>query len=111
MLLLLISDLLLLLQLELLRLLALTLLLLIAELHHGLLLDSAWFNRWQNNICRWHQCRLREPLLFDYLDILNALLVLLLPQQQGVLSDGVMLNRIVLLLLLRVAQPATGVES
>jgi hypothetical protein len=37
--------------------------------------------------------------------------VLLLPQQQGVLSDGVVLDGVVLLLLLRVAQSASGVES
>ena len=82
-------------------------LLLVIELHHRLaLLDNGWFNRWH----RWF-CGLREPLLLGDLDVLHALLVLLLPQQQGVLSDGLVLDRIVLLLLLRVAQPATGVES
>ena len=96
-----------------LRLLALTLLLLVAELHHRLLLDNGWFNRWHINVDRGHRwfCGLREPLLLGDLDVLHALLVLLLPQQQGVLSDGLVLDRIVLLLLLRVAQSASGVES
>jgi len=97
-----------------LRLRALTLLLLVAELHHRLgLLRNGWISGWHNNLCRGHRwfCGLREPLLLGHRDELHALLVLLLPQQQGVLSDGVVLDGVVLLLLLRVAQSASGVES
>jgi hypothetical protein len=103
--------LLLLLQFELLRQHPLTLLLLVAELHHGLLLDDAWFNGCHNNVNRGHRCGLREPLLLGHRNELDALLVLMLPQQHGILLDGLVRDRIMRLLLVRVAQSASGVES
>ena len=96
-----------------LRLLALTLILLVAELHHGPLLGNGWISGWHNNLCRGHRwfCGLREPLLLGHRDELDALLVLMLPQQHGILLDGLVRDRIMRLLLVRVAQSASGVES
>ena len=87
----------------------LTLLQLITDLRHGLL-AAVLDERHDDLLLRdGHYCRLRGCALLD--DLGDAHLVFLLPRQHCIIFDRDILDGVVLLLLIRIAQPAAGVES
>lgn len=87
----------------LLTLLTLALLQLVVYLRHGLL--AAVLNIRHRGLGGW----LRGPSLLD--DLGDAHLVFLLPRQHCIIFDGGVLDGVVLLLLIRVAQPAFGIKT
>jgi len=93
----------------LLPLFTLALLQLVVNLRHGLL-AAVLDERHDDLLLRdGHYCRLRGSALLD--DLGDAHLVFLLPRQHCIIFDRDILDGVVLLLIIRVAQPAFGIKT